>query len=311
VNESKHMKMFISHSSTDTELARALSRWLKAAFVNLRPSELRCTSIDGHGLQVGTDFAEQLRSDVCACEALIVLVTPNALRSQYVLLELGARWGTTLPILPVAVGVSDPSKALPLPLAALHAVDGRVDTQMLALLKRLSKLTALETETPDAHLHELNTFAALASTLAADQNLIPHAAPEQSSNEQVIGRIASPTDHSQVPQRTLVSGELTRLNPASTAWLVVAAKNGRLYPQSPLPRSQGKWTQAVNIGRSQSGVDTGFEYTIMLVAAGSESSYMFERCIRGHAESDDGIAKNSMRTSDLALIDSRVVVRAD
>jgi len=309
------MKIFVSHSSADANLARALMQWLKSALVGLRSSDVRCTSIDGHGLAIGTDFGEQLRNDVCGCEALIVLLTPNAIRSSYVLLELGARWGTKRPILPVIVGAQDSSKVLPLPLAALHAANGANDAQMFDLLAHLAKLLGLEAEPPAAHLQTLGAFAAIASTHAADQNIIPFYPTShiglESRPDHSIGRISSPDVLSQVPQRTLVSGELTQLGSTRTAWLLVAAKNGKLYPQASLAKTLGKWTQAVNIGRVQQGFDTGFEYTIMLVAAGTDSNYMFERCVRGHAESDDGIAARSINPSDLTLLDSRVIVRAD
>lgn len=49
----------------------------------------------------------------------------------------------------------------------------------------------------------------------------------------------------------------------------------------------------------------------MLVAADTDSNYMFERNIRGHAEDDDGIARRSINSSDLAMLDTRVVIRAD
>jgi hypothetical protein len=94
------MRVFVSHGSVDREAARVLVELLQAA-IPLRNSDIRCTSVDPYGLAPGVDFNERLRQETYEADALVALLSPSALRSTYVLFELGARWAAKRFMAPV------------------------------------------------------------------------------------------------------------------------------------------------------------------------------------------------------------------
>ena len=124
-----------------------------------------------------------------------------------------------------------------------------------------------------------------------------------------VAFILSPKEMAVVPQRLSVSGQTNRLNADMRLWLVVEAPNGQLYPQSGLTRKPGGWSRDVHVGRVGAGKDTGCEYVVMLVAAGADSDYNFEKYVRGESESTDGLGR--VRPGDVSVLDSRRVVRGD
>ena len=85
------IKVFISHSSRDVEIAKGLIDLLQKA-LHLTSNEIRCTSVDGFRIPAGASIDDTLRAEVHDSVVLIGLVTPHALASAYVIFELGARW---------------------------------------------------------------------------------------------------------------------------------------------------------------------------------------------------------------------------
>ena len=90
------MKIFISHSSFDVEFAKLLIDLMRKS-LNLRSTDIRCSSVDGYRLPGGVPTDQSLRAEVHDAELVIGLITPNSLKSIYVSFELGARWGATDP----------------------------------------------------------------------------------------------------------------------------------------------------------------------------------------------------------------------
>lgn len=86
------MRVFVSHSNKDKELASRVVELLRRA-LNLRSDDIRYTSEAGYGLPAGANIEQSLRQDVRDADVLIGLLTPNSLSSIYVIFELGARWG--------------------------------------------------------------------------------------------------------------------------------------------------------------------------------------------------------------------------
>ncbi len=100
------IKLFISHSSKDQELAEKLTELVKNA-LRLSSDEIRCTTIDGYRLPGGAKTNEQIKREVRESIAFIGLISTAAADSMYVLFELGARWGSDKNLLPLlAHGVS-------------------------------------------------------------------------------------------------------------------------------------------------------------------------------------------------------------
>jgi hypothetical protein len=87
------LDVFISHSSRDEQLARALIKVLETAFGDIK---IRCSSVPGYRFTVGGDYRAQLRAEVDQSRVFIVLLTPASLRSSEVLFEnwssVGCKW---------------------------------------------------------------------------------------------------------------------------------------------------------------------------------------------------------------------------
>lgn len=103
VQDFQELQIFISHSSEDKPIASALVELLKNA-LGIAPQAIRCTSVDGHRLSVGTKTEEHLRQEILNAKSFIALLTEHSLNSTWVLFELGARWGFDLPLAPVFAG---------------------------------------------------------------------------------------------------------------------------------------------------------------------------------------------------------------
>lgn len=127
------MRIFISHSSNDVEVAKALVDLLRKA-LNLRSDEIRCTSVDGYRMQAGVPVDERLRTEVYEAELLIGIITPTSLRSAYVMFELGARWGAEKPMIPLLASGVTPEH-LGGPLAGINALEAHQSGQVHQLLQ--------------------------------------------------------------------------------------------------------------------------------------------------------------------------------
>lgn len=112
------VKIFVSHSAADELMASALVDCLLSSMV-LADDELRCTSVPGHRLPVGSDFAATLLEDIGDSSIVIGLITRSALLSSWVLFELGATWGSKKNMKPLVTDEVD-LKALPGPVSGRH-----------------------------------------------------------------------------------------------------------------------------------------------------------------------------------------------
>jgi hypothetical protein len=114
------LDIFISHSSSDNDIAKGLIELLLAA-INVPHERIRCTSVDGYRLPAGVATDEILKQEVRHSNCFIGLLTPQSLRSPYVLFELGARWGAQLNFKPLLAGGAT-SKDLSAPISSLNAL---------------------------------------------------------------------------------------------------------------------------------------------------------------------------------------------
>jgi TIR domain len=144
---SLHMlDVFVSHSSQDVALAAQVVDLLRAA-LNLRAESIRCTSVDGYRLPAGADSDEQLRDEALACRALIGIVSAFSLASAYVLFELGARWGTKRPLIPLLAPGIGP-QALKGPLAGLNALSCESTGQLHQLVSDIAAILNIQPANP-------------------------------------------------------------------------------------------------------------------------------------------------------------------
>jgi hypothetical protein len=94
VPRSHQIRVFLSHAQADSELARKLGRLLAeraGAQVFLAES-----------LSAGEDWLARMRDELAEADAVVVLLTPKAVRSSWVLHEIGAAWALKKTIIAVA-----------------------------------------------------------------------------------------------------------------------------------------------------------------------------------------------------------------
>lgn len=135
-DRSKTMDIFISHSSNDKDLARALINLLLLA-LRLDPTTIRCTSVDGFRLAPGANTATQLRQEVNTSKVFLGLLTNYSLSSSFVLFELGARWGADKDIFPILARGATHSSIGGSPLANLNVLVSEKD-QVILLLESIA-----------------------------------------------------------------------------------------------------------------------------------------------------------------------------
>jgi TIR domain len=91
--------VFISHSGTDTWVARQIARVV---------TECGATPfLDEAGIGIGADFEDDILAFLAEADELVVLLTPWALDRPYVWAELGAAWGRRIPIVALLLGLEE------------------------------------------------------------------------------------------------------------------------------------------------------------------------------------------------------------
>jgi hypothetical protein len=131
------IKVFISHSSKDEGLARALINLIRSA-LPLPASDIRCTSVPGYKLPGGAETASQVRQELLAAPVFIGLVTEASLSSAYVLFELGARWGADRQLIPL-MGPGISPQQLEGPISDINALSCKSASDLHMLIQQIAK----------------------------------------------------------------------------------------------------------------------------------------------------------------------------
>lgn len=162
------IRLFISHSSIDTELAKALIHLFRAA-LNLEAKAIRCTSVDGYRLAAGAQTSSQLRREILGATAFVGVLSEASLRSAFVLFELGARWGAGMNLTPLLAHGTHPS-VLKKPLDELNALTCDSEKQLYQLVSDLGDQLDIDPQPVAAFVEELRVVLTLqsATTLSAD-----------------------------------------------------------------------------------------------------------------------------------------------
>lgn len=136
------LSLFISHSSKDEKLAAVLVELIRGA-LNLPAQQIRCTSVNGYRLPIGTPTEERLRDEVHQASAFIGLITPSSIESAYVMFELGARWGAKLHLAPL-LGAGANSSYLRGPLGSLNALNCEDAAQVHQMINDLCHVLGVQ-----------------------------------------------------------------------------------------------------------------------------------------------------------------------
>jgi hypothetical protein len=84
--------------------------------------EIRCTSVAGQGLRMGQDIESTIRKEIREAKIVIGVFTKQSLKSQNVMLELGAGWGFEKVLIPI-LGPKVRSSSLPEWLKQPHSME--------------------------------------------------------------------------------------------------------------------------------------------------------------------------------------------
>jgi hypothetical protein len=87
--------VFLSHSSKDKWFVRQIEKCLRGVDIRL--------FLDERDIQYGQPIDETLVLGLRQCDVLLVLISPNSVRSDWVKFELGAAWALDKEIIPVVL----------------------------------------------------------------------------------------------------------------------------------------------------------------------------------------------------------------
>jgi hypothetical protein len=110
----KPLLVFLSHTMKDRERAREIERLLS--------QQPRVRVMSAEMFSAGGDWAADLRQSLMACDLFMTLVSPAALESSWMMLELGTAYGLGKPIIGVFTR-PDLMERLPVDVGAIRAVD--------------------------------------------------------------------------------------------------------------------------------------------------------------------------------------------
>jgi len=90
--------VFISHSSKDAWIAQIIAEKI---------TEIGATPwLDDKELKAGDALGDKIKQGLNVCREAVVLITPHSVKSQWVLLEIGAVWGQKKRVTPILYGVA-------------------------------------------------------------------------------------------------------------------------------------------------------------------------------------------------------------
>jgi hypothetical protein len=162
------LDVFISHSSRDAELAKAIVELLRSA-LSLPAERIGCTSVAGYKLPIGADTNDQLRRETVEARVLLGLITEVSVESAYVLFELGARWGARRYLAPL-MGAGRGAELLAGPLSGLNALScSRED--LFQLVSDLAGELACVPAAPQVYSGHVDHAVHVSEDLAAQRGL--------------------------------------------------------------------------------------------------------------------------------------------
>jgi hypothetical protein len=156
------MTIFISHSSEDSELLNALMDVVRAALI-IEPTAIRASSANEGKLPGGAVVTDTLRNDVLRASGFLALLTPASTISTWVMFELGARWGSGKPLVPLLAKKLAP-RHLKGPLANLSPLSCGQEAHVHQMLDELASMLKIEKRAPQMYLRQLQVLVRLSES---------------------------------------------------------------------------------------------------------------------------------------------------
>ena len=252
--EKTSMRIFISHSNKDVNFAKFLIDLLLKS-LHLRSEDIMCTSVDGYRLQAGAPIDETLRSEVHDADLLIGLITPNSMKSAYVIFELGARWGAEKPMIPLLASGATP-ELLEGPLAGINAMDARYESQVYQLVEDAGDYLSIELDKTSSYASAVSALVQLSkeTEVIVEQSLAADGAPSLSDDAKEL-LIEATKDQSRGIYKIKAMGGIT------------ISTNGKNFVERGNRRSEARWEKAIGDLINQEliddpkGMDQYFEVT--------------------------------------------------
>ena len=154
------LDIFISHSHSDSEIAKKLADLMAKAFV-IPNNRIRCTSAAGYKFRGGTRTLETIRNEVQTSKLLLVLITDYSVKSDYVVFEMGARWGIDLPLIPLFYNEKG-SALLPKPLSNIIGLTVSNSSDMHQLIDDISEVINISQQPPTVYNQNIEEIVDLA-----------------------------------------------------------------------------------------------------------------------------------------------------
>ena len=260
ITDPQPLKLFVSHSTADAPLAEALVELFRSA-LNLPAEAIRCTSVEGYRLPGGANVDEQLRSEVNSAKACVGIISRQSIQSPYVLLELGARWGPKLHLLPVLAPGNGP-EVLDGPLAGLHALT--IDQKSLhQLVEDLGKTLGLDLTTATTYQGQIDRVLA-----------IPAEAPPGTTHEGIHVRTPYPNQRELPNTPASKSGEVPvealKQSPMRTVITVRSAAGSLLGADLLILFPNKTWKLATTDTHGEATVDSHATHLPMTVFAAAK-----------------------------------------
>lgn len=176
------IKIFISHSSRDSVIAKLLAELFRNA-MRMTKSEIRCTSVDGYRLPAGASTDEQLRREVLEAPVLVGILSHHSFESAYVLFELGARWGKNSYMAPVLAPGIDAS-IIKGPLSSINALNCENRSQIHQLIDEIASQIGIQPESASSYQEYVDAVVTYhPEPLSLGINSLPNIVPVQVDDE--------------------------------------------------------------------------------------------------------------------------------
>jgi hypothetical protein len=177
-----HVKVFISHSTTDQWIARRISQDLAAIGV--------ATFLDEKDIETGDSIDEEIQKHLAECDELLMLLSPAAIKSHWVLVEIGGARALKKRLVPIMlhIGPND----LPAPISKGLARDlNDIEKYYAEVKARIAD--AARTAHGSSRVATAAPATPSAGAIAAGNPARPTTRP--STGQPVRGSLPAATDH--------------------------------------------------------------------------------------------------------------------